>query len=306
MPNWVTNILTIHGDSTRVHEILNAIKHDEGNLGSFDFNKLIPMPKDLDLTEGSITDQSIEAYLSRLILDAQKAVVMSDMDRKAISDYCHAASRVFGRSFFQQKPNIHLTEQDIANRAEKNDMTVDAFLALGKKYLDNQMKYGAPTWYHWCTENWGTKWNLGVTDCELVDNKTLSFLTAWSCPDPVIAALSSKFPDIEFVIQWADEDLGNNVGFASYKAGDIIDDYVPEPYSKEAYELAFEIECAGPEDFSMTYSETAGTYVYSEELESEEVNEDLPDLQDQLEAAEDRRLQEADANDPHTVKEPER
>ena len=164
MPNWVANILEIRAEGAKLHEILSAIKHDDGILGSIDFNKLIPMPKDLDLTEGSITDQSIEAFLSALVTNMQKAVVLSDMDRKTMSEYCHAATRVFGRSFFKKNPNIHLSEKDIAERSEKNNMSVDAFLALGKKYLDNQFSYGAPTWYHWCIENWGTKWNLGATD----------------------------------------------------------------------------------------------------------------------------------------------
>lgn len=306
MPNWITNILEIRAEGTRLHEILNKIKHDEGELGSLDFNKIIPMPKGLDLTEGSITDESIEAYLSRLISDMQNAAVLADTDRKTISEYCHAASRVFGRSFFQTKPNIHLSEKDITARAEKHDMSVDEFLTLGKKYLDNQITHGAPTWYHWCIENWGTKWNLGANDCELVNNQTLSFLTAWSCPHPVIEALSNKFPEVEFGIQWADEDLGNNVGIATYKDGDIIDEYVPEPYSKEAYELAFEIESAEPEDFSMTYDEAAGTYVYSEEMEPEEPHGEIPSLENKLEAAEEKCLQNTGADSEHVSKEPER
>ena len=306
MPNWVANILEIRAEGAKLHEILNAIKHDDGILGSVDFNKLIPMPKDLDLTEGSITDESIEAFLSTLVTNMQKAVVLSDMDRKTISDYCHAASRVFGRSFFQTKPNIHLSEKDITARAEKHDMSVDEFLSLGKKYLDNQIMHGAPTWYHWCIENWGTKWNLGATDCELVNNQTLSFSTAWSYPQPVIEALSRKFPEVEFAIQWADEDLGNNVGTATYKGGDIVDEYVPEPYSKEAYELAFEIESAEPEDFSMTYDVSSGTYVYSEELESEEVYEEVPDLDNKLAAAKNQILLETRCDTSTPDKDPER
>jgi len=41
-------------------------------------------------------------------------------------------------------------------------------------------------WYHWCIENWGTKWDVNGSDDGVVDLKeneiTLYFDTAWSPP----------------------------------------------------------------------------------------------------------------------------
>ena len=48
MPNHVMNILTIKGSKERVREILEEIKDEEVGYGSIDFNKIEPMPKELN------------------------------------------------------------------------------------------------------------------------------------------------------------------------------------------------------------------------------------------------------------------
>lgn len=48
MPNHVTNIVAVSGDESRVQAMLKAIQNDEYGLGSVDFNKIIPMPDDVD------------------------------------------------------------------------------------------------------------------------------------------------------------------------------------------------------------------------------------------------------------------
>ena len=62
MPNHVTNIIEIKGDTARVKALFEAIKNDEYGLGSIDFNKLVPMPPELDIEEGSHTDRGLKAY----------------------------------------------------------------------------------------------------------------------------------------------------------------------------------------------------------------------------------------------------
>ena len=55
-------------------------------------------------------------------------------------------------------------------------------------------------WYHWCIDNWGTKWEADITGFEVLDYDTLEgeFQTAWSPPEGVIAKLREKFPDVSF------------------------------------------------------------------------------------------------------------
>ena len=62
MPNWVTNFIELEGDEKRIAEMKESIKKDDFGLGTIDFNKLIPMPKELDIVAGSSTDKGLKAY----------------------------------------------------------------------------------------------------------------------------------------------------------------------------------------------------------------------------------------------------
>ena len=62
MPNWVKNCITLEGDEKRIAEMKEAIKADEIGLGTVDFNKLIPMPKELEIVCGSSTNKGLQAY----------------------------------------------------------------------------------------------------------------------------------------------------------------------------------------------------------------------------------------------------
>ena len=64
MPNWVTNFIELEGDEKRIAEMKESIKKDDFGLGTIDFNKLIPMPKELDIVAGSSTDKGYKrAYV---------------------------------------------------------------------------------------------------------------------------------------------------------------------------------------------------------------------------------------------------
>lgn len=95
--------------------------------------------------------------------------------------------------------------------------------ALAKQFIE---KYGAPCWYDWQVQNWGTKWDVGG-DHELVkrtDPNTVeaSFDSAWSPPTTAyekLCALGFKIkayyyePGMAFCGVWeGDED-------------DVFDDY---------------------------------------------------------------------------------
>ena len=48
MPNHITNIIAVSGDERRIQAMLKEIQIDEYGVGSVDFNKIIPMPDDMD------------------------------------------------------------------------------------------------------------------------------------------------------------------------------------------------------------------------------------------------------------------
>lgn len=86
-----------------------------------------------------------------------------------------------------------------------------------------KLKYGDKTWYEWNIKNWGTKWNaysVGYT------YSAIHFETAWGHPFPVIKALSKMFPKIEFLVAFADEDLGSNLGAYKIKNDKAEDIYM--------------------------------------------------------------------------------
>jgi len=177
MPNWITNILTINADEKMVQKILSEIKSEESQ---FDFNKIVPMPSELEGTTAPTRIVSDEEYLK----DSSKGIT------KAMS------------------------EELIA-------------------------KYGYDNWYDWKYEHWGTKWNA---DEVYISDNEITFNTAWCNPQPLLVALSRKYPDIQFNIGFADEDFGHNVGTYILKDGEEIDCYFPEGGSEESYELALDIQ----------------------------------------------------------------
>ena len=105
--------------------------------------------------------------------------------------------------------------------------------------MEYKKRFGADNWYDWQCSNWGTKWNASEV---FISDNVISFNTAWSAPEPIFVALSEKFPEVEFFIQFADEDFGHNVGEVSLLGGDEIDSNIPEGGSKEAYLLAYKIQ----------------------------------------------------------------
>jgi len=68
--------------------------------------------------------------------------------------------------------------------------------------------------YEWRIEHWGTKWNAYAH--EQLSPTVLYFETAWSAPEPVMDALAARFPDVPFMLEYADEDIGANAGVLRY------------------------------------------------------------------------------------------
>lgn len=74
-------------------------------------------------------------------------------------------------------------------------------------------------WYSWNNRNWGTKWDVAVSDdnnypdTQLYkdeangDNNVLvyGFETAWSFPDNALAELSAQYPELLFTLSYEEE-----------------------------------------------------------------------------------------------------
>lgn len=202
MPNHVQNRIEIIGTEEQVKKVLNFIKGDED---AFDFNTVIPRPEALEITSSSTGSDGMK-YLAGI------------------------NERGFGG--YKSSEHYKMMEKMKTENPKRFEETIES----GRVYLRNVANYGAPTWYEWSCDNWGTKWN--AYEVGQHDN-IVEFQTAWAAPHPVIERLAEVFPDVEFNHKWADEDTAYNCGEREYADGEMKSEYLPDGGSLEAYELAF-------------------------------------------------------------------
>jgi hypothetical protein len=167
MPNHVTNGLTIrHDDPKKIATLRKKVTREVDGSETFDFNAVIPMPKEMHITSGSSTDMGMACF--------------DDDKFNSYSQYPWFADRY---------PNVK-TKEDFRKELEKDEKNQEA-LKEGKQALENIEKYGFKDWYDWSVQNWGTKWNAYSFELVSEDSNTLNvqFDTAWSPPDPIFEKL---------------------------------------------------------------------------------------------------------------------
>lgn len=257
MPNHVRNIIVIEADKAKISEILDAIKNDEKGIGSIDFNKLIPMPESLDIECSSNTRKGLEIF--KKFNDKAKNLI------KMIDTIPNSKKFIFAAN----------AKKEIAKEIKSMSEEDKKLFCLGNQAYENIQNYGAPTWYEWSVEHWGTKWN--AYDFDYDKDKTIYFNTAWSAPHNILQALSEKYPEVQLEHSWADEDIGYNVGERTYQGGERIYENIPLGGSKEAFDMAFSIRECSPEDYGLTLN-SAGTEYIDEESETQDL---MPSSEDE-------------------------
>lgn len=207
MPNHITNRLRFN--SNQLEEIKDFVSSvGEDGIIPFDFNKIIPMPEELNIESSSKGDDALF-----LITGKHPNQFMKDKNLKKLKD-----------------------DFDKMSDSKKKE-----FLEIGQKYYNNIIKYGHTNWYDWSIANWGTKWNAYNFDFFEPAENEIWFQTAWSSPLRVIQKLSNLFPKIEIELTYADEDIGSNTGIITFKNGQPISINQPDDCSKEAYEILKEL-----------------------------------------------------------------
>jgi hypothetical protein len=131
--------------------------------------------------------------------------------------------------------------------------------------LDLLDKYGVSNWIDWSNKYWGTQFN--AMGSEILNHNKVRFTTDTNCPYEAITTLSKIFPSVKIKLQWADEDLGYNVGEIYLQNGDVIDSKAPKGGSDEAYEMAMTIT---DDKFYIT------DFLYS--IEENEMGEEFPKM----------------------------
>ena len=259
MPNHIRNILIFDGKPARIACMLDAIKSRDDNInetdfpnkiGTIDFNTIIPMPAELNVTSVSDVDTCIAAYLTAATSDNYADYGVEALSEDAYEGYAAMLSDKYDIDVSRE----HISDEKLKNRLNAKDV------ALGKQYLTNLQKYGASTWYEWCIENWDSKWNA-YNFVPSSEPNTIIFHTAWVCVLSVIMRLSEMYPDILFKYRWADESFGSNVGECMLMDGVISHKNIPNVYTREAYELAADIREESPKDYDLVYDAALDTYV---------------------------------------------
>jgi len=218
MPNWVTNQVRFYATDEQIAEIKEFVNGER----EFDFNKIAPIPKELEGTRCPMIAISQEEY---------------DEQEKRIA-------------------NNELTE---------NEKNFGISRCLTQELIDEyNEKFGACDWYGWQTENWGTKWNA----CEVFElDEGFEFQTAWSTPFEILRKLSKLFPDVEIEVRFSDEDFGYNVGEYTLQGGDEVDTNMPDGGSRQALELAMDIQYGGAQEYPFDDYE-----VFTELYDEDELN----------------------------------
>lgn len=200
MANWVLN--QIYADKTTINKIkeLVVIKDEKGKL-IVDFNKLIPMPEDLNITAPSwyistIGENSVQKTLEPILKEIYK-----------------------GNSQITQDQFVCLSMKRLTNICVKNDL----LMRMIKGYYNIQ-RYGFPDWYDWCCHNWGCKWN--ACDSE-VSEEEISFETPWSPSMKIFEELAHRGLDFEAVCDIEGED---ELMRLEYKDGHVMESYEPKYY----------------------------------------------------------------------------
>ena len=65
-------------------------------------------------------------------------------------------------------------------------------------------------WYHWCSNNWGTKWDVNVVESEVDEGYAeFGFQTAWAPASGIFDKIKEEYPDVG--ISWFYDEPGMEV-----------------------------------------------------------------------------------------------
>ena len=94
--------------------------------------------------------------------------------------------------------------------------------------LTKPITFSSDHWYDWNVRNWGTKWDVAVSEDEKypetelmeenANNLIYRFNTAWSYPEPAVMKLAEQYPDLTFNLDY-EEETGWG-GEIEYRLGD--------------------------------------------------------------------------------------
>ena len=221
MPNHTANNFTITGPKDDVLRFVAQARGNDvttGDRTDLDFNKLLPIPKDLIGTSSP----------TRIISQEEIDTMWADWNKRKAEGNLN--------SFEKERPfGLGITQ-------DKHDEFI--------------LKYGYDNWYDWCIFNWGTKWNAyDVTEWSINEghwngdnsSATIYYETAWSPATALWLNVSKDYPTLDFYHEFADEG-GGFLGSETIRDGRIISEEEFEWDSDDGIELREGLGRYWPED----------------------------------------------------------
>ncbi|MFD2232867.1 hypothetical protein [Phaeospirillum tilakii] len=181
MPNDLTTLCIVTGPAPALLAFRNRCLRvpDGGGPGSIvlDFQAILPMPEALiDTTRSGETAIAIEALTGQTpdTIGAGSALATDWARERDLTTL--------------EQLRAHLEE----NRPE--------LLAAARRCLAAFAATGHYSWYDWCLEHWGTKWNCYAFKevSATPDRYEFRFDTAWGFPTPIFRRLAADFPELTF------------------------------------------------------------------------------------------------------------
>ncbi|GEM_PF-1189870 len=255
MANSVKNELHFEGKPEKIAELLEGIRplqqseDEECNL--IDFNRLIPMPQELNLDAGGCEYGAIRAYLSAANPDAPDFGVEKlscDQFDKAYHYFCERnqnqetellSPEELEKTRGAQVAYASLISENTGATFEIKKTEQD-LITIGKAYIDNLLRFEATQWYDWRYRHWGSTKNAYEQSYD-AESQTLYFTSAWTPVEPIYQMLSQRYPEVDVVVRWAEENYGFLVGTVEYKNGQKVKEDIPEEYTYKAYQLSRDI-----------------------------------------------------------------
>ena len=207
----VTNYITFgtgEASLAAFRAMLREVRRAAHPLGSIDFNKLIPTPRELAIEHSDRTTAGLKLYQAFMkeSADLMKAALFADKDERSAME---AGFRAKWEAVEQKKREIWV---------------------LGEQAHKNLMQYDCPTWYEWRNLNWGTASN--ATEFADLDKggDTMTFTTSRVAVPKLVQAMSERFPEQKITYSWADGDTRQHLGRMVFKDSKAIEvDILQEP-----------------------------------------------------------------------------
>lgn len=233
MPNHVTTIIEVNTKDT---DVIKALINENNEV---DFNKIVEKPAIFERFGGGVPylDAVLYADFKRFLNIHNINLSKDDKIKLILSPIFNSVEP----TTLEKANGQRLTEQEVENLME---LFYEKVIAVPHVYPETHKEFSRSTEFRdtkksltdemvclaltgdkdplkWSRNHWGTKWNAYDSDIEK-SFRSVKFNTAWSSPFQLITSLSQKFPTAEIMVEYADEDLGNNCGYYTMLNGVIL------------------------------------------------------------------------------------